>query len=62
MFFERANDLFVRKKLNPPASCQRLTIIEGMGDIDILIPLKFVKYIVDVKREIGPNNGFPEAV
>lgn len=37
---------------------------EGMGDIDLgnfIARLKFVKYIVNVKREIGPNNGFPEA-
>lgn len=38
---------------------------EGMDDIDLgnfIALLKFVKYIVDVKREIGPNNGFPGAV
>jgi len=37
---------------------------EGMGDIDLgnfIARLKFVKYIVNVKCEIGPNNGFPEA-
>ena len=36
-----------------------------MNDIDLgnfIALLKFVKYIVDVRREIGPNNGFPEAV
>jgi len=38
---------------------------EGMSDIDLgnfIALLQFAKYIVDVKREIGPNNGFPEAV